>query len=455
MNNLVVIGIGGTGAKILESIIHLAASSNMSDNIYPILIDQDIRNGNVVRCKTTIDSYIQIRNNIDGSPNTWIFRPTIIKIDDALLPLVPENANMLFRAAIGEPNLNVLERKVVHSLISPKQLDEPMSYGYKKRAYIGSILMAKLIEDQENKPDTEPGFNMIISELATRENLQIFVCGSFFGGTGTSGIARIGEYFRKRLPHAVVKAVSLTPYYNISRRPDESNLDQSLVRSDSDMQLLKVAIEMYKNEMAKVFDYISYIGSDTEKLTDDIPTEFSHIGGEKQTNPAHVFELLASTFILEELPKRLPQNTVLYYDYVVESTKEIPPYHFCLDDFPITINKARLKALRNFASAMYKYEDIDLKWKSKQVWFPKSGDNIYNSLYTWCKRHHSWWEEMSPEKWNNHSWKCFALSEKILIDEFDFSKMLARNILNKSRAESIKDVLLSVNEIEKNYKGEE
>lgn len=73
MSNLIAIGVGGTGAKLVEALIHLSASGHSPDTIYPILIDQDLHNGNVQRTKKVIQQYKILNELINSFGSQGIF----------------------------------------------------------------------------------------------------------------------------------------------------------------------------------------------------------------------------------------------------------------------------------------------------------------------------------------------------------------------------------------------
>ena len=59
------IGIGGTGAKCLESLIHLAAAGVMpnNDDLYMLFVDPDNANGSLERAVTTLNYYKAFHDN--------------------------------------------------------------------------------------------------------------------------------------------------------------------------------------------------------------------------------------------------------------------------------------------------------------------------------------------------------------------------------------------------------
>ena len=100
--NTLIIGVGGTGAKIVEALVHLAPSNNAPHNIFTLLVDQDDSNGNVGLCRESLNNYRAVRDELKecGKEGGWAFCP-VIKFEDELLPLKPDPGNNNFAAAIG------------------------------------------------------------------------------------------------------------------------------------------------------------------------------------------------------------------------------------------------------------------------------------------------------------------------------------------------------------------
>lgn len=428
----VLVGIGGTGAKCVEAAVHLAASGHTPENLYPILIDQDRQNGNVLRCKNALQAYRYLQKN-SGSQRKWFFKPTIILYDE-LLPLVPQEESANFGAAIGLPSMSEVERAVVHALFLPSQLNEILDSGYKKRAHMGSLLFEKMLELESKKSSNTVGLKFIIDKIIREEKPHIVIFGSLFGGTGASGIVRIGKFFKNNIQNAIIKGVFLTPYFIIERGSEEIK-DSNLVKSDADMQAVKVALEMYKSEIEDSFHYIYIIGSELSQLSGEYVTKAPKYGGAEQENPAHVFELIAAMVINEE-PL---DNNSKYYTFIVDTEKNEPPLTFTISNkYPSEIetlanlnaeekllNKIRLIISKDFAHMLFKVKEHNDSWWRRQPWADKK---FKTELVNWAERHYSWWQEMSTEKWNDHCWGKFPLLLNTHIPEYSFSAYLSRYI---------------------------
>src|SRR5215213_7688769 len=73
------IGIGGTGARVIEAAVNLCAAGYGPPELSIFLIDPDAGNGNLTRTKKILTDYIKCRKNLQKTENTPLFK-TDIKI---------------------------------------------------------------------------------------------------------------------------------------------------------------------------------------------------------------------------------------------------------------------------------------------------------------------------------------------------------------------------------------
>jgi cell division GTPase FtsZ len=77
IENLLVIGIGGTGAKCIESFVQLCAAGLGPKNVDIFLIDIDTENGNLTRTRNTIQDYRKVKSYLAETDETIFFIPTL------------------------------------------------------------------------------------------------------------------------------------------------------------------------------------------------------------------------------------------------------------------------------------------------------------------------------------------------------------------------------------------
>src|SRR5665647_437482 len=73
------IGIGGTGARVIEAVVHLCAAGLGPDELSMFMIDPDAGNGNLDRTKKLITEYKNCRSKLQKTEECHLFK-TDIKI---------------------------------------------------------------------------------------------------------------------------------------------------------------------------------------------------------------------------------------------------------------------------------------------------------------------------------------------------------------------------------------
>lgn len=419
MPTKILVGIGGTGAKCIEAAVHLAVSEPSNYTIYPIVIDQDKINGNILRLKEVIKAYKTLSNKGSGISRDWPFNNTI-EFYDELLPIAPVNEDITFAAAIGEPSMVDDEKELINSLYTRSQLtDTIMNQGFKKRAHMGSILFEKFIEIERRKEQNDPGFNFIINRVRNEMYVSVFIYASLFGGTGISGFVNVGKFFKRYLETAEINVVLFSPYFKINSN-DRENPDATLVKSDKDMLATRIALEIYGDEIQKVFDKIFLIGSDLETLGDEIVSETPNFYGAEQKNKAHLFEMIAGSLTFNNIN----ENGV--FNFFLPVRKDNPPVTIGTSEIidwkkffeTINIKERNLRLCLDLANCLTEIKRSDLgdSWIDRQPWIKK--DEL-QKLTDWGERYFTWFDDMVK-------WKVFNVSMKdLLSNPYKFSAKLS------------------------------
>jgi len=414
--------------------VHLAASGNAPDQIFPVVIDQDEHNGNLNQCRKTVELYQQVYQNAHGINNQKIFNSCIEKT----VFLKPNESNINFESAIEIHSMSSLEQQIIKALYNDLQLCDVLKDGYKKRAYIGSILIKKMLTNADKDPTSE--LNNLIDVCKNLYDLEVIVVGSIFGGTGAAGIVVTGQHLREKLPHAKMSSIMMTPYFKIANEYEKED-DQGIVTSDSDMNLVKIALEMNKADIETAFDHVCIIGSELDYLQSENATKKAYVGGEKQRNPAHVFELIAACFSKKE--KKLSDSTK-YYSYGISSNDKKPKCSIRITQLPKEIEMQKVNKLLDFASLIVKANNNPQSWKIRQPWFPP--ENEFTVLFNWAERHLEWWNEMDKRGVNDHNWNMFNIDleeQHIYKIGAQISMFIGKNY--PKNAELVYDVINSLN----------
>jgi len=434
----IIIGVGGTGSKIIEAVVHLAASGNMPPTLYPVLIDQDTLNGNVEQCRESINSYNIIYEKSKKIKGLKIFNTNIDmeKIPEGLIPLVPTR-NQKFSASIKYPLMSSDEKKVIEALYNRHQLEDDLKDGFKKRAHMGSAIISQMLEGNQDLTR--------LNERTRSLSPDIYIFGSIFGGTGASGLTIIGKYFKDNWPNSNVYGIVIMPYFKISDLADLENRPISeIVNSNSDMLLVKVALEIFYQNNNDSFNKVFFIGSDIANLEKDAPTKYPVSGGREQKNPAHIFELIAGSVISHS--SRINNK----YNFYIEDLeiRDIPieggtfqrkSKIFDIDSLPDTLDKQKIKYTREFSRMVAQCSRNKNSWKKRQPWLFFNSE--YNYLRHWAERHDQWWQEMAAD-----CWTTFRFDNKRVIDQYQMSSLISRH-LEHSSARSIGDIIFALDSL--------
>ncbi len=441
VNNLIFVSVGGTGLKVLESLIHLASSGNGPKQIIPIIIDQDSENGNKKRAVNVIKTYMKMRRKIKEIDKGNIFFDPNIELDDVnnLEPyfFIPEDIRNNFQSAVNYMRMNDIEKKMLDSLFTSEQMTGKLDHGFKKRAFLGSILMNKMLINQ-SKLDYTAGLNKIVDQFKKlpKDQLHVVICGSIFGGTGASGIVKIGGFFKKNLPDHHVKAIMLLPYFKVSTDWEDGDADKGLINSNNDMISSKIVLSMYKDEIRKNFDSVYFLGT---TLPNDKVSDIAYTGGDKQENKEHIFELLSAIGAAEYKNS----NNFEVNNYNFESNAQQIPQRFefsmknILNKEYGNNNSLKLLELANLIVNSEKYGD---DWINRQPWFISKNEEDLNLIKNWAASYSEFWKQLSHKDWQQ-----FYLDSSETNDDFGLSAKLSINLpKNVKNSKNIAHLFMSL-----------
>ncbi len=229
-----VIGVGGTGSRILRALHVLIASgaNTKGHDIIPISIDVDNTNKDTDRSLERLVDYIKFKNLI-GNDTTVFSHKTDIKVPNILgneekgqkdkyKVILSDNLGGTFKNYIGYDTLEDIDKEFLKSIYSDgenqfKELNLNLANGFKGRPNIGCIAFNEL------KNVDGPFINLINSIAANPEN-KIIIIGSIFGGTGSSGLPQIIQIIadlgntagiNNNIQNIALGAISVFPYYTI------------------------------------------------------------------------------------------------------------------------------------------------------------------------------------------------------------------------------------------------
>lgn len=295
--------IGGTGARVLRSLTMLMASGvsiNSGDKIVPIVVDYDLQNGDLEKAKDLLNRYSSLNKIGEYRDGEKGFFATPIEVKPySMVDIKGDAGKDTFKNYIDLETLKIMSPSTavfIESLYdnspmedSRTELNLEMSVGFKGNPNIGSVVFNEYFQNPAY------GFSEFKANFA--EGDRIFIVGSIFGGTGSSGLPSLVKKFRQSGGHigntmalqtAPIGACVVLPYFDV--KPS----DTSAINSQTFNSKAKAALTYYDAEINKLMNELYYIGcNDRRNPYDNVE------GGKEQSNNAHLIELLSAISIVE------------------------------------------------------------------------------------------------------------------------------------------------------------
>lgn len=316
---LFVLGIGGTGMRCIESLIHLCAMGMFDDTeLHLLALDTDKNNGNFSRLKEVKDSYLGAKSQ-DPS-GRMALKDSFFSANVKYYEFSPNyEAKSSFKDifAYSDTQFSHAEEAQLVDLMFTSEVKEfNLRHGYRAQTHLGSLMMYHAILEAAQQTGTS--FRRFLEELQTvaqNGNPRIFILGSVFGGTGASSIPIIPQALGDAieqisngsinlLSQAYFGATLLTAYFNFTLpSADEKEKQKVIATSDKFALNSQVAMMFYADDTTVKSTYQHFYMMGTPSL-DWNPmaqkqSKETITGGDRQKNDSHYIELLAATAALD------------------------------------------------------------------------------------------------------------------------------------------------------------
>jgi hypothetical protein len=307
----IIIGVGGTGAKVVEAVQHLATMGIGPNTLSVGFVDQDESNGNLIRARTVFDAYRKARaswrdgstHRIAGTDECPLLKTNLTALGGEGGVWIPDAQPNTTLARVFGP-LNE-DQFLFDALFDPS--DDPelaeqhldLSQGYRGRPHIGAAAMTLRAETRSRFWDA---ITEAIGAAGLQGTVRILIAGSVFGGTGAAGFPTIARLIRNRLKDAAIArnveigGVLMLPYFGF---PDPTeDQDQNVARANEQQAQARGALLHYQHmlgdggneEGEHIFDQLTLVGwSPPFKI--DVHSK----GTGTQRNPALLPELYAAS----------------------------------------------------------------------------------------------------------------------------------------------------------------
>ena len=315
-----VIAVGGTGNKILESIVYAACA----DAFYTVdekgvrvplsrlgllSVDVDAACGNTTRAKRAAEAYEAVRQSLVRSPWERPCFHTEVALDRWSLNL-SRRAASVEQMAQGHSQDQLLAR----TLFSRTEMELEYSEGFRGHPDLGVLFFADLLGtlDEARAGGQPDELNALIdqmeADIAHGEDVHLILCGSIFGGTGASGIPALSKYLHRRfagsLSHFIMGAMLMMPYYKVPPAQVDERVEIA-VHSEDFLDKARTALQYYgmegmirdgETDEHGLFDAVYLLGLPPEQF---VSTRIYSTGSQSQENDAHILEWLASRCVAQ------------------------------------------------------------------------------------------------------------------------------------------------------------
>lgn len=315
-----VIAVGGTGNKILESIIYAASVDAFYEtdergtrrpikklNLFSV--DVDAACGNTTRAKRAGEYYESVREIFYDSNLQHRGFHTAIRIDRWSM-------NLSKRAASVNQMVknHRSDQLLAQTLFSKTEASLEYNEGFRGHPDLGVLFFADMLESLGERrmigqtDELNDFIDRMQADLDQGETVKLILCGSIFGGTGASGIPALAQYFHQRFASDSklfeMASMLMLPYYKV---PASSNNEEFeiVVKSSTFLDKARTALQYYGMErMIKdteddpdgTFDAIYLLGLPPESF---VSTRIYSTGSQSQENDAHMLEWLATRCIAQ------------------------------------------------------------------------------------------------------------------------------------------------------------
>lgn len=305
MSKNIVIGVGGTGAKVVEAMLHLSAAGVGPGTMDVGFIDQDKTNGNVARSIDLLKLLVAARASwrTDNGPHhlgraepgsllRTLVEP-IHQLDDNLWVPDPKGRSSL-RSIFA--NLDA-ETMLMDMLFSKEEQEMELDGGYKGKPHIGAAaITAHAHEDR--------GFWRSLVEkiglVGVGQEVRLLLTGSVFGGTGAAGFPTVARLIRAKLKenniqrNVSIGGVLMLPYFSFGDPSAEDGDSLDVARAAELLTQSRGALRHYEWQLGQLdqghlFDELYFVGWNHRASLD---YHVSSAGNQK--NPALLPELFAA-----------------------------------------------------------------------------------------------------------------------------------------------------------------
>jgi hypothetical protein len=307
-----IISIGGSGARVAEAFIHLAAAGLAgTEKVQFLFIDPDESNGNLRRTQETLRDYQACRSCVvAGTAPTLDWLRTSLESSVSWSPFGTTGGNKtladFFHYASYEASSGL--KHLFDVLYTEEERRADLEVGFRGRPAIGAAVMSQVNLGDKNQEPWRSLIQKIDTDLGSGgKSPRVFLCGSIFGGTGASGFPTLGRLLDNLLREKNIRekvtlgGLLMLPYFQFEPSPEEVPGD---IYAKPEMFLVNTQAALHYYKQQKIFDNIFLLGDEDPASVG----KFS-LGKNTQDNDPHFIELFAAfatrAFLAEQVNERV------------------------------------------------------------------------------------------------------------------------------------------------------
>ena len=324
MKKFVLVAIGGTGMRVAQSFVALAASGFLTDlcgadyKLEIRLVDLDIVPGSdkieleqMIRCLNDAMEHLSIIVDSDTADSRWKAKG----IDGVKTLQTPIDDRCTLNELVREGILNETDKLAFHALFAEDDRTMALRRGCKGRPRIGSLLWAQQFD--KDWKDRSGFWQSIFDGVDETEELRVMFAGSVFGGTGASGTPTLAQKYIKACRSGggntavYARHVALTlmlPYFNLGQ---DTDVDSGLFSINS-----KMALKYYEHsDILSEVEFAQFVGDDRQQMEkkdeqgkwDRVRLDRNSRAEEGQNDPSMPAELMAAIGICRYFGNDIPK----------------------------------------------------------------------------------------------------------------------------------------------------
>jgi len=320
------IGIGGTGARLMEALVRLCECGYLSleegeNEITCLLVDADTSNGNALKTQEVIKKYKECQKYLGNDPKRKIFATKLTGINDCH-----------FAKPFSEDDLKA-DKKIDIISLARESSDPDTAISLVKRHYKDSAFNEDLRKGLYGMPsvgtfifsyysDKSPIINDLLKQIVNQANqidgeekIRIFIAGSVFGGTGASGLPYLSKAIHRKVNEAGENLINRLEIFGCLMLPyfkhDGTGTDGKINQDRFDMVAHEAMDDYIKLMENNVFKKIYLIGDTSMPVRGGCC-----YAGSPQKNMPHISELFAASQARAFFTGTIDEMTGKSIDYV-------------------------------------------------------------------------------------------------------------------------------------------